>query len=70
MNMVDLIVLACTIANPASCQTHHLLFQSSGSLRACMAQAQPYLAQWVGEHPNLRIARYRCAWPDTEGQKS
>ncbi len=54
MNMVDLIVLACSIVNPGACQTHHLLFQSSGSLRACMAQAQPYLAQWVGEHPNLR----------------
>ena len=70
MNMVDLIVLACSIVIPGACQTHHLLFQSSGSLRACMEQAQPYLAQWVGEHPNLRIARYRCAWPDSESEKS
>ncbi len=70
MNMVDLIVLACSIVSPGVCQTHHLLFQSNGSLRACMEQAQPYLAQWVGQHPNLRIARYSCAWPDSESEKS
>ena len=70
MNMVDLIVLACSIASPSVCQTHHLLVQSGGSLRACMEQAEPYLAQWVGQHPNVRIARWRCAWPDSEGEKS
>jgi hypothetical protein len=70
MNRVDLIVLACSIVNPGTCQTHHLLFQSNGSLRACIEHAQPYLAQWIGEHPNLRVARYRCAWPDSESEKS
>jgi len=38
-------------------------------LRACMMQAQPYLAQWVGEHPDVRVAKWRCAWPDQEGDK-
>jgi hypothetical protein len=35
-----------------------------------MMQAQPYLAQWVGEHPNYRVARWRCAWPDREDEKT
>ena len=71
MNMVDLIVLVCSLINPnAACQERHLLFESSGSLTACIWQAQPYLAQWVGEHPNTRIASYRCAWPETENQPS
>lgn len=70
MNLVDLIVLACTLANPSVCREYHLLVQSSGSLRACMMQAQPYLAQWIGDHPNLRVARWRCAWPDQEDQKT
>ena len=31
-----------------------------------MMQAQPYLAQWAGDHPVERIASYHCAWPDQE----
>lgn len=69
MQLVDLILLACALANPGSCREHHVLLQSSGSLRGCMMQAQPYLAQWIGEHPGLRIANFRCAWPDQEEEK-
>lgn len=69
MNLVDLIVLACTLANPNACHEYHVLFQSSGSLQSCMSQAQPYLAQWAGEHPAYQIRRWRCAWPDQEGGK-
>ena len=69
MNLVDLILLACTLANPTGCREYHLLFQTSGSLRSCMMQAQPYLAQWAGEHPGFQIKRWRCAWPDQEEGK-
>ena len=70
MQLFDLILLACSLANANACHEYHVLFQSAGSLRACTMQAEPYLAQWVGEHPNLRVARWRCAWPDREEQKS
>ena len=63
MNLVDLVVLACMLANPGTCREYHLPFQSSGSVRACSMQAQPYLAQWIGEHPYLRVARWHCEWP-------
>lgn len=66
MNMVDLIVLLCSLANPSVCQERHMLFESHGSLETCMREAQPYLAQWIGEHPDLRVARYRCDWPEHE----
>jgi hypothetical protein len=69
MNLVDLIVLACTVANPDACHEYHLLFQSAGSLRACTMQAQPYLAQWIGEHPSFRVKRWHCAWPGQEDEK-
>jgi hypothetical protein len=85
MNLVDLILLACMLANPGanpgadlgassganpgSCREYHVLFQTSGSLQSCMMQAEPYLAQWSGEHPAFRIMRWRCAWPDQEGGK-
>jgi hypothetical protein len=70
MDMVDLVVIVCALTNPGACQERHLLFQSSGSLRACMVQAEPWLAQWAGEHPSLRIAKWHCAWPGSEPQKS
>ena len=69
MQLVDLIVLACSLSNPAACREYHVLLQSTASLQACTMRAQPYLVQWSEEHPNLRIARWRCAWPDQEDEK-
>ncbi len=69
MGLMDLIVLACTLASPSACHEYHLTFSAAGSLRACTMQAQPYLAQWIGEHPNLRIARWHCTWPGQEDEK-
>lgn len=70
MNLVDLVVLACTLVTPTVCHQYHNLFQASGSLTSCTMQAPPYLAQWAGEHPSLRIVRWRCAWPGQEDQES
>jgi hypothetical protein len=70
MNTVDLIVLACTLADPSACHEYHLLFQSEGSLRNCTMQAPPYLARWAEEHPRFRVVRWHCDWPDHEDRKS
>lgn len=68
MNLLDLVVLACSLASPSVCQERHITFESQASLERCMMQAQPYLAQWVGDHPNLRIMSYHCAYPKDEKQ--
>jgi hypothetical protein len=70
MNLVDLIVTVCLLSQPQSCNDRHLLFESQGSLRSCMFQAQFYLARWAGEHPGLKIVRWRCAWPSQEDRQS
>jgi hypothetical protein len=70
MQLVDLILLACSLANPNACHEYHLVFETAGSLQSCTMQAQPYLAQWVGEHPNFRVTRWHCAWPDGEDGKT
>jgi hypothetical protein len=57
MQLVDLILMACTLTNASACHEVHILFESAGSLQSCTMQAQPYLAQW------------RCAWPDQEDEK-
>jgi hypothetical protein len=66
--MVDLIVLVCSILSPDSCSEKHFLLEINGNLNTCVMQAQPYLAQWAGEHPNDRIAKWHCAWPEEEGR--
>ncbi|MDB5404237.1 MAG: hypothetical protein JWQ55_6255 [Rhodopila sp.] len=68
MNVVELIVMVCSLSNPNACSEKHFLFEANGSLNGCIMQAQPYLAQWAGEHPNDRVASFRCAWPEQEGQ--
>lgn len=68
MNLLDLVVLACSLASPTLCSEKHLVFELQASIDHCMMQAQPYLAQWAGEHPNLRIASYHCAYPKDEKQ--
>ncbi len=68
MNLIDLVVLVCSLANPTACEEQHILFESQGSLRTCMFQAVPYLAGWVGDHPGLRVVRWHCDWPDHERQ--
>ena len=64
--MVDLIITVCLLAHPGSCMDKHNLFQSEGSLAACMREAEPWMATWLQEHPNLRVVRFRCEWPDSE----
>lgn len=68
MDAVELIVMVCSLINPHACSQKHFLLESSGSLRTCVMQAQPYLAQWAGDHPDDRIASYHCAWPGKEPQ--
>jgi hypothetical protein len=70
MIFVQLILTVCTLAEPANCDERKLLFESpSESLRGCFVQAQPFIAQWSGEHPTLRVASWRCVRPGAEGAK-
>ncbi len=71
MNLIDLVVLVCALAAPdGACSERHLLLEAQGSPAECAMQAPPYLAQWLGEHPGLRIARWTCTWPQLEARRS
>jgi len=43
-----------------TCEETHLVFSHSGSLQQCVMAAPPYIAQWVGEHPEMGM-RYAGA---------
>jgi len=39
------------------------VFSSDVSPRQCVMAAQPYIAQWVGEHPKWTAVKWRCEYP-------
>ena len=41
------------------------MFSSDVSPRQCVMAAQPYIAQWVGEHPKWTAVKWRCEYPHT-----
>jgi hypothetical protein len=63
MNAIDLIVTVCAVSSPAICEERHLVFSSNVSLKQCVMAAQPYVAQWVGEHPKWTAVKWRCEYP-------
>jgi len=67
MGLMVLIVTVCVTAQMNLCQEQHLEFAWNGSLRQCTIGAQPYIAQWIGEHPKWTAVRWRCE--DTTARK-
>ncbi len=68
MGLIELILTVCSLAHPGQCDDRHLQFVSQESLRACMSNAQPYMAQWSNDHPGVQIVKWRCAYPGKEQQ--
>lgn len=66
MDLIAIVFTVCTLAQPDQCQEQRLEYAWQGSLRECVMTAQPYLAQWIGEHPKWRVKRYHCEYPHTE----
>ncbi|HMK89090.1 MAG TPA: hypothetical protein VK446_05595 [Methylocystis sp.] len=70
MGLIQLVLTVCALAQPSVCEERRLTYSiESGSLFGCMMQAQPMIAQWAGEHPSLRVTRWRCVLPEAEGKK-
>lgn len=66
MDMVDLILTVCLIANPGNCRDEHLYFESRGSLFQCMMLAPTEIAKWSQEQPTLKVKRWKCAFPNKD----
>ena len=67
--MIELILTVCALNALSLCEEQRLPFVAQESLMQCMMQAPPYVAAWSGEHPASRVARWRCAYPGSAGQK-
>src|SRR5262249_39212955 len=60
MGLVELVVTVCALSLPARCEDQHLSFAADMSLNQCVMNAQPYIAQWISEHPKWVAVRWRC----------
>ena len=63
MGMVEIILTVCAISQPGVCEDQFLRFNWGGSLNQCARGAEPYVAQWIGDHPKWQAVRWRCDYP-------
>jgi hypothetical protein len=70
MPVVDLILAVCMVTDPSSCREEHLYFESHGSLRSCMWEAMPTMAEWAGSNPQWHIERFHCEWVSESEEKT
>jgi hypothetical protein len=67
--LIEIILTVCAIANPNNCEERRLQFAWDGSVQQCMMAAQPYIAEWIGKHPEWRAAKWSCDYPDSAKRK-
>lgn len=63
MDVIDLVLTICLLSNPTSCREERLHFENRGGLNNCMSLAPTEIAKWSGEHPKLKIVRWKCDYP-------
>jgi hypothetical protein len=64
MDLVQLVMTVCLIANPGKCREERLSFERRGTLLTCMFLAQSEIVKWTREHPALEVKKWKCAFPD------
>jgi hypothetical protein len=62
-SLIEIILTVCAIANPNNCEEKALQFAWDGSIKQCMMAAQPYIAQWIGQHPAWIARKWTCDYP-------
>ena len=62
--MIELILTVCTLAAIGTLQRNASairLRRDAGAMR--VMRAPPTIAAWSEQHPGMRVARWRCAYP-------
>jgi len=67
--LIEIILTVCAIAHPDNCEEKYLQFAFAGSPEQCMMAAQPYIAQWIGEHPAWVTRKWSCGYPGAKKQR-
>jgi hypothetical protein len=60
--MIELVVVACLLREPARCESHQVPTEPMGIVQ-CMVASQQYLVRWQADHPIWRVRRWTCGFP-------
>ncbi|ODN68421.1 hypothetical protein [Methylobrevis pamukkalensis] len=63
MNPIDIVLTLCLMSDPSNCFQHRLQYESYEPLKQCVFDAQFYIAQYMGAHPELKLKDWGCAIP-------
>lgn len=63
MDVINLVITVCAVLSPTNCEEKNLVFSSNFSLQQCVMAAPPYIAQWIGQHPQYTAVKWRCEYP-------
>lgn len=66
---VSLVMTVCLLSDPKQCHDEHYTFENHGSLNVCMREAVPYMAEWAGSHPTMKVKRWHCEYPGAGGEE-
>jgi hypothetical protein len=67
--LIEIILTVCAIANPSNCEEKDLQYAWEGSIQQCMMTAQPYIAEWIGQHPAWFVTKWSCDYPGSRKRK-
>ncbi|MBR1167042.1 MULTISPECIES: hypothetical protein [Bradyrhizobium] len=69
--MIVIIAVLCSLSSPANCheQTVTTSDFAAVSMQSCLMGA-PQLADWMNQHPNERLAAWRCVIGAKDGRKA
>ncbi len=63
--MLVLVVSVCLISQTQVCRDVHLTYASQTlTPMQCMMSGQAQIAQWVNEHPQWAVRRWKCSSAD------
>jgi hypothetical protein len=66
--MLVLVLTVCSLSAPDSCGEARMEFSADDSPMQCVLRAQPYIAHWSDQHPDGQVTRWRCVFPEHDGQ--
>ena len=61
--MVELLIVACLLAEPKHCEQFHIPFLEPMTVVQCMYRSETQLTQWVAEHSDWVLRRWSCSLP-------
>jgi hypothetical protein len=70
MEFLEIVLTVCSLANASQCEEQRIILDPNMSLKACVMQAEPTMAQWAVAHPNWTIARWHCEYSGQQQRKT